>query len=203
MPCASLHRVGVELRLVFHVLLRVGYDPEIVSDSRRTVDLRCAGCTAGVDVKIGAPSTFGRRSPLQSAMNSHEPKTKVAPSSCLVTMEAPKDAITLFVDLFDEKRPHGRRQVSMKYTKRVSRDCLEDEVGDDVAEYLDVKVTRDDLDRFGSQDEKALRPVCCILYCEYILSMRGPCLPLYSPGSKVTRGPYWSRILILGISLTS
>ena len=39
----------------------------------------------------------------------------------------------------------------MKYTKRVSRDCLEDEVGDDVAEYLDVKVTRDDLDRFRPQ----------------------------------------------------
>ena len=83
-------RVGVELRFGLHVLLRVGYDPEIVLDSVLLEGAR--GVARAVEGVVGL--VLSRRSPFWSATNSHDPKTKVAPSLCLVTMEALKDAIT-------------------------------------------------------------------------------------------------------------
>jgi hypothetical protein len=86
-------RVGVELRLGLQVLLRVGYDPEIVSDSELLEDRRGVIRVGGAVVGVVTLRSSRRRSPAWSATNSHDSKTKVAPSSCLVTMEALKKAI--------------------------------------------------------------------------------------------------------------
>jgi hypothetical protein len=83
----------------------------------------------------------------------------------------------------DDGSPHGRRQVSMKYRQRVSRGCLEREIGDDVAEYRDAMVTRDDFRQVRVSGWES--PTSCMVYLVLIaLYIGGPCLPLYKPGRQ-------------------
>ena len=101
---SSRNRVRVELRLGLQVLLRVGYDPETVSESNFLEmghgEVRAgAGAAAGIagGITSGVRSSTGRRqsTPSRPAVQTHEPKMNVAPSSNLVMTEVQNDGIEI------------------------------------------------------------------------------------------------------------